>query len=310
MVRAVFIMTLAAAFLSCAGEQKNNDQDTPTKSDRWAEIEALNHQLTSAALTNNFTKVQPLYTEHPLLLAEYMPIIDSKDGIAQYYDQLLKRQTLETFEKEISELFDFGKTVLEIGVYKKSFKNAKNQSGQYWNIWQLQEDGSLLLSAESYGLFNPLEDPSILTVNSIQGAVWDTQKVRGQVKIPLEFDAYAALMENIVRDRDTKKLLQLYTEDGAYTPFADTTKMGAENLSKHYHAYHKNPVTIDSIETSTYDYLPVSDGVIRFTQFYVEWTVPGFSGKNQGTGVSYWKRQEDNTLKIHRQIGHHIHFNP
>ncbi len=307
-LRAVYTLVVIIGLTSCAGEQKGHDEIQTPKPDRKTTIEILNGKLISAAITNNTDVLQSLYTKNALLLAEYMPIIDGNTGIVQYYDQIFKRQNLKTYEKEISEIFDFGKVILEIGVYKKSFENAQEQAGQYWNIWRLQEDGNLLLDAESFGLFNPLENPSALTVDAVQGTVWGTQKIRMNVAIPLEFDAYAALMENTVRDRDTKKVLEMYTTDGAYTPFSDTTKVGAENLSKHYYAYHKNPVIIDSIETATYDYLLVPNGVIRFTQFYVEWTVPGYSGKSQGTGISYCTRQADNSLKIHRQIAHHTHL--
>lgn len=303
----ITIVTILSLF-SCSRKQKSTGEVKTSELSLKVKIETLNNALIAAAMARDFTKAEHLYSENIILLAEYMPIVESKAGIQKYFTEIFKRQNLKIFEKETSEIFDFGETIIEIGVFKKSFENTKNQTGQYWNIWKLQEDGTLLLSAETYGLFFPLENPSTLVVDSIPGTVWNSLQVRKGVKIPLEFDAYSALMENIVRDRDTEKILELYTEDGSYTPFVDTTKAGKENLTKHFYAYHKNPVVIDSIESSTYDFILVPNGVIRFTQFYVEWTVPGFSGKNQGSGIQYWKRQENNALRLHRQIGHHTYL--
>jgi len=283
--KAVITIVTILSFFSCSRKQKSNDKVETSELGLKVKIETLNNTLITAAMARNFTKAEHLYSENIVLLAEYMPIVEGKAGIQKYYTEIFKRQNLKSFKKETSEIFDFGETIVEIGVFEKSFEKTKSQTGQYWNIWELQENGTLLLSAETYGLFIPLENPSTLVVDSIPGTVWNNLQVRKGVEIPLEFDAYSALMENIVRDRDTEKILELYTKDGSYTPFADTTKAGKENLSKHFYAYHKNPVVIDSIEGSTYDFILVPNGVIRFTQFYVEWTVPSFSGKNKGTGI-------------------------
>lgn len=272
-----------------------------------AKIETLNAALIEASKQKDVSRLVEFYAEDALLLAEYQPLVDGKSGIKQYYSTIFQRQELRSYTKQHHELFNFGKVLLEIGVFEKEFHTQASQKGQYWQIWEIDAEGEFRLAAETFGFFRDLKNPQNLVVDSLEGAVWQLRSREG-VQIPLEFDAYSALMENIVRDRDTPKVLELFTEDAFYTPFADTTKTGIENLSTHYYAYHKNPVRIDSIEGSTYDYIPVSDGVIRFTQFYVEWTVPGYSGKNEGTGISYWRRQADNSLKIHRQIAHHTYF--
>ncbi|MGB3151700.1 MAG: hypothetical protein WBB27_13655 [Maribacter sp.] len=303
--RILILSAVILAAIGCAGDQKKKDA-TSTVSDIKGEIQTRNNALIEAAMMKDFNGIADIYAEDALLLAEYNPLIDGKEGIKKFYTEIFERQSPTKYQKETTELFDFGETILEIGTFRKSFPDGENRLGPYWHIWELQADGNLLLRAETFGYFDAIKKPSTMAVDSIEEAVWNLQAREG-VKIPLEYDAYGALMENIVRDRDTNKMLELYTKDGSYTPYVDTTKAGIANLSRHYYAYHKNPVVIDSIESATYDYIKVPNGVLRFTQFYVEWTVPGFSGMNQGTGMVYWKRQEDNSLKIHRQIGHHIY---
>lgn len=304
--RVLILTVIISITFSCTNVDKKQEA-TLSDSEVKKKILTLNNALVEAAMSKNFDQVADIYAEDALLLAEYNPLIDGKAGIKKYYTEIFKRQNPRTYKKEMTELFNFGKTVLEIGTFQKFFADQEEQSGPYWNVWELQEEGILLLKSETFGFFDQIENPSTLVVDSIPECIWK-MRARENIQIPLEYNAYGALMENIVRDRDTKKLLELYTEDGSYTPYLDTTKAGAINLSTHYYAYHKNPVVIDSIETSTYDYILVPNGVIWHTQFYVEWTVPELSGKNEGTGIVYWKRQDENSLRIHRQIGHHTYF--
>lgn len=304
----LIIFPLFAMILSCSQKMDSSSQTDFSEAKLRQQIRALNTRMTQATQEEDIQTLMSVYTDKALLLAEYQPLIDGKTGIRGYYSEMFRRQDIRSYTKETQEIFDFGETILEIGIFQKELPKQETQRGEYWNIWTRTFDETLHLSAETFGFFHHLENPASQLVDSLTENVWNLGARKGR-QIPLEFDAYAALMENIVRDRDTPKALELYTEDGSYTPFADTTKHGTANLSKHYYAYHENPVVIDSIEGSTYDFILVPDGVIRYTQFYVEWTVPDYSGKNEGTGISYWRRQPDNSLKIHRQIAHHTYFN-
>ena len=135
------------------------------------------------------------------------------------------------------------------------------------------------------------------------------KKERSGKEMPIELELYSAYGENLVRDRNTEGVIDRYTKDGIYFPFADTAKTGNDELSKHFKAYHKTPVKIDIIEVWTYHYELVPDGMIRIGRFYVIWTLNnGYTGTSTGAGLSYWKRNEKNELKIHRQIGTHIYL--
>ncbi|MEM1135854.1 MAG: hypothetical protein AAGI07_08430 [Bacteroidota bacterium] len=302
----IFNICVILSFLIGCKTTLEEEDDQLTQAVIEKKIQTLNNLLVEAAKLKNFAKVANIYMNEAILLAEYNPLIDGKDDIEKYYTEIFDRQDITDYQKHTTEIFHLEETILEIGIFQKDFTDQEQQKGKYWNVWKLQEDGSLLLKAETFGFFYPIKDPSRLVVSSIKEGGMGMQSRTG-VEIPIELDAYSALMGKTVRDRDTKKIVELYTHDGAYSPFADTTKYGYDNLLKHYTQYHSPPVVIDSIEGCTYDYEKVSNGIIRYTKFYVEWTVPNLSGKTEGTGMSYMIRQEDNSLKLHRLIGLHIH---
>ena len=279
-------------------EQQNNE--LPKAIDLKTTVTSLNHQLMEAAKTKNFSLIDSLYLDDAILLAEYNPLINRKENIRQYYTEIFSRQDISAYEKETTEVFGFGETILEIGDFKKTFSNAEQHEGKYFNVWKKSAKGSLNLKSETFGYYHPIDSPATLRVNL-------PQQDLSPIKTILELEAYHALNENCVRDRDTKKLLTSYTDDAVYYPFADSKKAGIDVLTAHFTAYHAPPVKIDSIEIETFDYIPVDDGIIQYSQFFVKWTVPGFIGTTEGTGQIYLKRQADNSLKIHRQIGLHVH---
>ncbi|MEQ8573675.1 MAG: nuclear transport factor 2 family protein, partial [Fulvivirga sp.] len=291
------LLLLLATVLACK-EQPTNQQIEVI--DLKVTIASLNNQLVAAAKARDFTQVDKLYLNDAILLAEYNPLIAGKEDIEKYYAEIFKRQEVTDYQKETTELFDFGATILEIGDFKKSFSNTQQQEGKYFNVWQQSASGSLKLKSEAFGYYHPIDSPASLRV-------YLTEKTLVSRKTTLELEAYHALNENCVRDRDTKKLLTSYTDDAIYYPFADTKKAGIEVLTEHFTAYHAPPVKIDSIEIETFDFIPVDDGIIQYSQFFVKWTVPGFSGTTEGTGQIHLKRQADNSLKMHRQLGVHVH---
>ncbi len=301
-----FVLVTITIIFSCKNITEKKEKPIITKTHLKQKIKASNNSLIEAAKAKNFGKAIDIYMDDALLLAEYNPLIDGKEDIKTYYTEIFERQNITGYLKETIEIFDFGETILEIGTFQKSFSNEKNQEGKYFNVWKHFENGNLRLKAESFGFYHPIDNPATLRVQSLKdrtpGLVARNRKV-----LPLELDAYDARNENIVRDRDTDKVIQSYTTDGIYYPFASPNKSGIKNLSKHYTDYHRNPVKIDSIEVWTYDYELVNDGIIKYSKFYVDWVVPDFSGTTRGTGIIYYKREEDNSLKIHRQIGLHIH---
>jgi ketosteroid isomerase-like protein len=297
MIRTITILLLLSLAFAC---NKKQDTQPINSSDLKATIGALNNQLIAAAKNKDFAMVDSLYLDDSILLPEYNPLISGKEDIQKYYTEIFSSQDITAYQKETTELFDFGETILEIGDFNKIFTNTQQQEGKYFNVWVKSAAGALSLKSESFGYYHPIDSPATLRV-------YLPEQDLKPIKTNLELEAYHALNENCVRDRDTQKLLTSYSDDAIYYPFADSKKTGIDVLTKHYTAYHAPPVRIDSIEIETFDYIPVDDGIIQYSQFFVKWTVPGFSGTTAGSGQIYYRRQADNSLKMHRQIGLHVH---
>lgn len=303
--RILYFLTILTIVFSCEDVSKNKDSSDLNPINLEEKINELNKVLIEAAVNKDFSKAISLYQDDAILLAEYNPLIDGIENIEKYYTEIFEKQDLVSYQKQTEELFEFEDTLLEIGKFKKLFNDDQTHEGKYINVWKQDEAGSIHLKTESFGYFHPIENAISLRVLSLEDESIGLTSRNGK-NIPLELDAYDALNENFVRDRNTKKLLESYTDDAIYYPFANTEKSGKKILTEHYIDYHRNPVKIDSIQVWTYDFEVVEDGYIQYSKFYVKWTVPGYTGSTQGNGLNYYRRQEDNSLKIYRQIGLHI----
>jgi hypothetical protein len=264
-------------------------------------LQESNRRMIEAAKDKSFPAISDLYDRNALLMAEYNSLIGKRDNIKIYYDEIFDRQTIKEYTREVIDILIFENRVIEIGLFNKVLDNSDQYKGKYFNVWKFGKNQQLTLVAESFGYLHQIDNPSKLVVHEAK----KSEPV--PVNIPWELEAYMALNESNVMDRVPERSANAYTKDAMYLPFADTIKADKGTLLKHYQAYYANPAKIDSIQVFTYAYDSVADGYINYGGFYVDWSVPGFSGNTTGTGISYWRREADNSLRIHRQIGLHIH---
>lgn len=295
------LLLILALHFACSAPTIQESGDLSTPLDLEQQISVYNAQIIEAAKTKSFAFISDLYDDQSLLMPEYNPLIQSPKNIQNYYEAIYKREEIETYSRETIDLLNLDNRFIEIGLFTKVLTNGKSYRGKYMNVWRIDEEQQLKLRAASFGYLHQIENPNHLIVKS--AAIVPPKPIT----IPWELEAYNALNERSVIIRNPERSANAYSDDGMYLPFADTIKAGKENLLKHYQAYYHYPAKIDSIQGVTYAYDQVKDGYIRYTGFYVDWQVPGLAGNTIGTGISYWKRAADNSLRIHRQIGLHIH---
>lgn len=294
----VFTLIVLSA---CKNEQNNNNKVAESISNAKHQLYEYNQKIINAAKTKSFDEISDLYDQESLLMSDYNRLIVDKKYIKIYYDSLFTRQNLKEYNREIIDVLEFTNRIIEIGLFTKVFENSEKLEGKYFNVWKKNGTGKLKLRAEAFGYLQPIDDPASFLVPEACIAKPEA------IKIPRELEAYVTLGKSNVRARIPEKTADSYTDDGMYMPFADSIKTGKNVLIDHFKAYYQHPATIDSLEIMTYAYDQLENGYIKYGGFYVDWTVPGFSGSTAGCGISYWRRGEDNSLRIHRQIGLHIH---
>ncbi|WP_299248957.1 hypothetical protein [uncultured Aquimarina sp.] len=300
MKKYVSLVFMLIVLLGCENSKNN-------KADKLEELETVedllqeyNQRIINAAKMGSFEKIRDLYDHESLLMTDYNPLIVNDNNIKIYYDTIFGRNKIKEYKRETIDVLEFPNRIIEIGLFTKVFESSETIKGKYFNVWKKDGEGKLKLRAESFGYLKRMDNPTVFLVPEASTTAPEI------IKTPRELAAYAALGKSNVRARIPERTTDSYTDEAMYLPFADTIKTGKAVLIEHYKGYYKYPATIDSLEVMTYAYDKVGKGYIKYGGFYVDWSVPGFSGNSTGTGISYWRREKDNSLRIHRQIGLHI----
>ena len=277
-------------------------------------LQKLSGILSLAEKNDDMKSFMAFYEENAISMPEYQPVLRGIKEINSFYKEIFKRQKIKTYQKQTEEVINLGKSIVEIGTFKKEYTGTKADSvftlnGKYCNIWSLQPDGSLKIKGETFGFFHQVQHPETFVVNVETQA--GEAEIHPEHKIPMELRAYNALMEKYVKNGEGALRSQFFTEDGKFMPFAHPTVTGINELKQYLVAYdtHGGGFKFDSISVYTYDYEYFNDYVLEYPKFKVKWSTPTNSGKAEGKGVRIWKRQKDKSLKLYIEIGTHNYLN-
>jgi len=305
-----FALLLFPALCSCSQERRRDFTQHEIVEER---LRKLTQKLTNLETTDSLDTFLQFYDDHAIVMPEYQLTLHGQEEIKSFYREIFNRQNIVTFRRQTHEFVHMDNTIIEIGVFSKEFTDAKTDSlislhGKYWMVWQNQSDGNFKLKGESFGFFHSVEHPESLIV-SMGKKQPDESELKLERDIPFELKAYNALMEKGVRTRDGNLRSQFFTKDASVYPFADTTVTGMDRIKPYLIAYSsRGTVTIDSIMCYTYEFETRGEYVLEYDMFKVKWRVPNHSGRTEGKGIRIWKRQEDKSLRLYREIGTHNHL--
>jgi len=294
---------------SCSTETKIAGQESRASIEE--RISALSQKHAEAEMNDNLTSFIATYDPKAISMPEYQLTLDGKTAIEAYYANMFQRQDVKSFENVAEEFIHLDNTyVVEIGTFTKRISallegSIKTFHGKYWHVWWIAPDGNVKLKGEAFGYFHAIEDPGnhIVDVDYDQP---DERDIVNRKEIPFELKAYNALMEKGVRTRDPILRASFFTEDGRFFPYADSTVTGMDEIKPYLTAYsNRGKVSIESIQCYTYDFEQAGNYILEYDMFKVQWSTPDTSGRTEGKGIRIWKRQQDQSLRLFREIGTH-----
>ncbi len=307
----IFGGSLTLLLLTSCSPEQTDDQNIRHTTEQ--QLQRLTQNLTESETKDDLNAFLEYYDDQTISMPEYQLTLRGRHEIEIFYREIFKRQNIKSFQRQAHEFVHLGKIIVEIGIFRKEYIDFKTDtltvlSGKYWNVWKPQSDGSFKLSGGAFGYFHPVDHPEamIIPMNKTQP---DDSTVYSQKKIPFELKAYNALMEKGVRIRDGVLRSEFFTNDASVYPFADTTVTGMEKIKPYLIEYsNRGVITIDSIMCYTYDFEYSGDYILEYAMFKVKWSRPNYSGRTEGKGIRIWKRQEDQSLRLYREIGTHNHL--
>jgi len=127
-------------------------------------IEKINDEMNAAMLAGDYEKGLVYYTDNIYSLPSYSPMVVGIEDVKKSNEEMQKSgMKFKSFDTTIKEIITSGDLVIEIGTYEMSMEipameQPINDKGKYLTVWEIQEDGSIKVKAETWNTsVNPME---------------------------------------------------------------------------------------------------------------------------------------------------------
>lgn len=319
------LAALAAIALSSAGTPAPGQAQTasprtckaaaprPVAAELAAEIQRRNNELSATWLSGDIDSRMAHYAADSVSGPDYQPRLYGPASIARYHQVLASRQRVGAYARRTTEILQLDdQSLLETGRFEITYAPAaggasQSHQGRYANLWRRQSDGVLKLKAEVWGYFRRIDDPASYSLGEAETP--GRAAPAGDPVIEAELARLNALDAAAVKTHDAPAKFARYARDAVYMPFADTPKVGIDEIRTHLTAYtdRGRGVTFDSVRVWNEGFEVLDGYVVEYPKFEVRWRNGANSGVVSGGGLRLWRRDADCSLKMLRQIATHDH---
>jgi ketosteroid isomerase-like protein len=280
----------------------------------WGEeIQRRNADISAAWLNGDVERRMVHYTADSISNPDYQPRLFGLDAIARYYRVLASRQRVGAHAFRTTEILPLGEeNVLELGRFELAYTlladgASHRHQGRYAHLWRREPDGSLKLKAEVWGYFERIENPASHSLGEREAA--GRAAPPGDPVVEAELGRLNVLDAEAVKTHDAAAKIARYADDAIYMPYADTPKVGIDEIRAHLVRYTEQGrgVTFESVRVWNEGFEALDRYVVEYPKFEVRWRNGQDSGIVSGGGLRLWRRQADGSLKMFRQIATHDH---
>ena len=153
----VLLLLLSVTFLSSAAFAQDMKEIRE-------KVDAINATLSKAMIENDMETPISLYADECWSLPSYSPMLKGKAAIKKAaIENAQNPMKMTEFKLKTVDIFTEGDLVVEIGEYELEFEmpgmpEPMTDKGKYLTIFEMQDDGSLLMKAETWNTdMNPWE---------------------------------------------------------------------------------------------------------------------------------------------------------
>lgn len=274
--------------------------------ERRQRVEQQSQKFAKAIEVASLTDVVSLFETEATLLPEYHKPLHGTSKIKSYYAQFFAKAESSKFAKEDFELISLGEYFVELGTFEHDYQTPKGTNfeydGKYVTYWKFDEEGTPYIRAHIWGASNYFEAEN---VNFISIDVPESTAIVANTRWEKEIEKVRKFAYDAVFSGDSEKQLTTYTEDATYMTYYDPPFMGKEEIAAYFRSHYNPEVPMDSLMTKSVKVIDMGEHALKFGEYYVAWTWEGQPSYIEGKGLTLYKRMEDGSIKIYRQMINH-----
>lgn len=303
--RYLFIMIFLLVFTNLQGQTIKNTDQLKEK------LKKVNNQIVVSFLHSDSRIIVNLYDDAaPVCMPEYHRALYTKANIKSYYEQWLSNFKVNTCKRDIYEVQVIDNYVVEIGTFSINATNNKNTAlvydGKYLNVWRIGKGGKLNLISEIWGADKAIQGSNF---SAIQTKESEIPKAEINKTLETEVSRRNQRIAELVTNREGEKhAVEFFTKDAIYLTYDTPMFIGIENIKPYFVEHEKpNGVSIDSISIKASRMIAIKNFVIEYGYYYVDVSWDNKKGRAivKGKSTNLWKRDENGTLMLYRQMVNH-----
>lgn len=254
----------------------------------------------------SINQIVGLFDTNATLLPEYHRSLWGITQIQAYYTMFFEKTKTKSYQKEPFELLKVGPYYVESGTFEHDYKTPNDQDfkykGKYMTYWEFQEDGNPKVIAHISGASHYFEADKLdfVTVPS-----QERPTIKSTTQWEREIEQRRKQVYQAVLTNNTQEQMKSYAEDANYMTYYDPPFIGKEQITAYFKAHNNTAVQRDSLMTRTIKVIDIGDHALKFGEYYVEWTWEKQPSFISGKGLTLYKRMEDGSIKIFRQMINH-----
>ncbi len=296
--------SLAFLFLTISVFAQENKTDSAIRK----QIEDYNADFAAALFENNKDLILKSYTDQSVLMPEHSRQRVGKKAIAAFYEQWLSQAKVNSFQRTIVELQDFGDYILEIGNFTENLhlKDLKpyTYSGKYMVLWKKVSKNKMTIAAEIWGANSYFDDRFIPEIDDSE--VPPTKEYTSSDKLINEVIKRNGSVKNLVQNRLGVEHAKMFMPDAMYLTYYTPILSGEKDITA-YFTEHEKPGTlkIEQISIHTSGVIVTKKAIVEFGFYNVDWRDGTNNGNVKGKSINVWKRNEKGELMLFRQMVNH-----
>jgi ketosteroid isomerase-like protein len=153
-MKKLFIILFAILFSASLINAQDN-------ADLQKQVQKLNNEMAKLMLSGDEDAMWGYYSEEVISMPSYQPMMRGIDACKESSAQMMESgMEITAFETVNTDLLVSGDFVVDIGTYNITMSvpgmgdQPWNDNGKYMTIWEMQDDGSLLVVAETWNTDN------------------------------------------------------------------------------------------------------------------------------------------------------------
>ncbi|TMM57414.1 hypothetical protein FEE95_13090 [Maribacter algarum] len=270
------------------------------------QVSQQSQKLVEALKSESLENTLSLFCDEATLLPEYHKSLIGKSKISAYYSKFFEKTSTSKFSKEAFEILPLGEYFVELGTFEHLYKTPSGKDfqyvGKYLTYWEFDSDNPPKIMAHIWGASNYFETENL---NFISVPVSDSKAVKPSTKWEKDIEEIRKFVYDAVFTGDSKRQMKTYADDATYMTYYDPPFVGKDKIAAYFDAHYNPDFQMDSLMTKSVKVIDMGKYALKFGEYYVGWTWEGQPSYIEGKGLTLYKKMEDGSIKIYRQMINH-----